>query len=481
MVELERGEIPPTERMYCNRTLNLRGLRAVGFDMDYTLIHYKVEVWESHAYHLAKERLIARGWPMADCKFDPEFATLGLIFDIDRGNIVKANRFGYVKRAAHGTHMLEYPEQRESYARVVVDLSEPRWRFLNTLFGMSEACLFAQGVDLLDAGKLEQPMSYRDVYNAVRASIDETHMMGQLKEDIIANPDRFVELDPAVPLALQDLRAAGKKVLLITNSGWAYTSAMMTYAFDRFVPDGTWRDLFDLVVVAAKKPDFFASRKPIYEIVDTEQGLMRPEMGDLREGGVYHGGTAAVIEKHLDVRGEDILYVGDHLFADVKISKKMHRWRTALVVRELEEDLAALDGFKQDQEKLSAFMDQKTVLEHLFSCARLDLQRLDKGYGPAPTEDAETLKKRMQSLRAELVALDAKIAPLAKAGSQLANTRWGLLMRAGNDKSMLAKHVERNADAYTSRVSNFCVQTPFVYLRSPRGSLPHDFGPEGGA
>lgn len=30
----------------------------------------------------------------------------GLIMDKERGNLVKADRFGYVKRAMHGTHML---------------------------------------------------------------------------------------------------------------------------------------------------------------------------------------------------------------------------------------------------------------------------------------------------------------------------------------------------------------------------------------
>ena len=32
--------------------------------------------------------------------------------------------------------------------------------------------------------------------------------------------------------------------------------------------------------------------------------------------------------------------------------------------------------------------------------------------------------------------------------------------------------VERSADIYMSRVSNFLFLTPFSYLRSPRGSLP---------
>jgi len=35
---------PPRERsIFCNRTLNLRRIRAIGYDMDYTLVHYRVE------------------------------------------------------------------------------------------------------------------------------------------------------------------------------------------------------------------------------------------------------------------------------------------------------------------------------------------------------------------------------------------------------------------------------------------------------
>jgi hypothetical protein len=47
-------------------------------------------------------------------------------------------------------------------------------------------------------------------------------------------------------------------------------------------------------------------------------------------------------------------------------------------------------------------------------------------------------------------------------------------MRAGADKSRLARQIERHADIYTSRVSNFLWLTPFGYLRAARGSLPHD-------
>lgn len=40
----------PARSIFCNRTLNLRSIRAVGFDMDYTLIEYNVMAWEGKAY-----------------------------------------------------------------------------------------------------------------------------------------------------------------------------------------------------------------------------------------------------------------------------------------------------------------------------------------------------------------------------------------------------------------------------------------------
>lgn len=82
----------------------------------------------------------------------------------------------------------------------------------------------------------------------------------------------------------------------------------------------------------------------------------------------------------------------------------------------------------------------------------------------------------MQGIRASIEALDEEISPLAQMDAELNNKTWGLLLRAGNDKSYLAYQLERYADVYTSRVSNFMWITPFAYLRSPRGSLPHDSG-----
>jgi hypothetical protein len=49
-----------------------------------------------------------------------------------------------------------------------------------------------------------------------------------------------------------------------------------------------------------------------------------------------------MVEKSLDIHGDEILYVGDHIFTDVSQSKVHLRWRTALICRELEDEVKML-------------------------------------------------------------------------------------------------------------------------------------------
>jgi HAD superfamily 5'-nucleotidase-like hydrolase len=388
---------------------------------------------------------------------------------------VKATRFGYVIRAHHGTRPLSFEEQRAAYSSTFVDLSEPRWEFMNTLFSLSEANLFAQLVDLLDAGRLPETLGYRDLHRILRVALDEAHNLSELKTQIMADPDRFVELDPDLPLTLLDQKMAGKRLLLITNSDWTYTRAMMSYALDRSLPGKKgWRDLFDLIIVEARKPGFFSGRQASYRVTDEEQGLLRPHRGPLEPGTVYVGGDAQLVESSLDISGAEILYLGDHLFGDVHVSKEILRWRTGLILREMESEIQAMESAREAEARLTELMVRKTELDARLARLRLERQRVQHRYGPKPRTGPEELEASIRRVNDESQNVDAEIAPLARAAGELGNPTWGLLMRAGNDKSLFARQVERYADVYTSRVSNFMAQTPFAYLRAARGSLPHD-------
>ena len=443
--------------------------------MDYTLVHYRVDEWERAAFGHARARLAARGWPVEAIEFSPLAFTLGLVIDRELGNVVKANRFGFVRRAAHGNRMLGFEEQRQAYSRVIVDLAEPRWYFMNTLFSLSEACLFAELVDLVDAGKLPAGVGYDEAFRAVRTSLDAAHVEGELKEEITRAPERFVVLDDEAALALLDQKNAGKKLLVITNSEWSYLKAMMSHCFDRYA-GGSWRSLFDVVIVAGAQARLLHRQRADLRSHRRQRALATEPRSAPRGRRLSRRQRATRGAARRAARGE-ILYVGDHIYADVHVTKSLLRWRTALILRELEDEIAAVEAFRPKQAELDRLMAQKERLEWEYYELRIGLVRAEKAYGPAPAVPTVSVRRRMNELRRSLDALDEAVGPLSREASELVNERWGPPMRAGNDKSHLARQVERYADVYTSRVANLLHTTPYGYLRSPRGSMPHDARP----
>lgn len=456
----------PEHGVFANRTLDLSTVKTIGYDMDYTLIYYRVEEWEGAAFEHAKTLLARGGWNLDKLRFDPTRFTIGLTFDVQLGNLLKVTRFGYVVRAQHGDRMLSNSELREAYRETVVELDSPRFEFMNTLFELSRASLWTQLVEQYDRQALPGVRSYADLYGGIDKALSTTHLSGPLKGDILADPDRFVELDPLVVPTLLDQRGAGKQLVLITNSEWEYTQHLMSYSLDRFCPNGqTWRDLFDIVIVSSKKPRFFSETDPVYRVVDEERTLLAPHTGLLEAGGVFFGGNARLIEASLQHSDSSPLYVGDHLFGDVHISKAVLRWRTALVVRELEAEVLDAKAFAGKRAELDGCIDARIALDR--ERARLQMETLGTGPGP-------DIVGHLEALGEQTDRLEKQITKLANEANQVGNPIWGPLMRSGADKSLFARQVEKYADIYTSRVSNLGSETPFAYLRATPGTLPHD-------
>lgn len=463
---------PPERHVFCNRTLNLGYLKAIGYDLDYTLIQYRMEAWEETSFAFLKKKLKERAWPIASATFDPLSLQVGLFIDRQLGNIIKTDQFGYVKRGKHGTKSLTFEELRSVYSGEIVELPDPRYVFLNTLFSLSEASMYAQLVDHLDAGDFATHMGYTDLYEELKKSFDQTHREGELKREIMSRPEDFVVLDPETPQTLLDQRRAGKRLLLITNSDWPYTRFMMDFAFVPFLPSTVpWRELFDVIIVSAHKPAFFTEGREAFEVVN-DDGLLKPLAGKPTAGQILLGGNVELVEEMLDLKGSDFLYVGDHAFGDVHVSKNYRRWRTALVLRELEKEIHVQEAFRPSQEQLTDLMQKKEFLEGELARRRLELQQ--KKIATAADSELGKAKAELRNTRRRLLDIDEKIIPLAKASANLLNEHWGLHMRSGNDRSYLARIIERHADIYTSRVSNLLHETPFAFFRAHRGLLPHD-------
>jgi len=444
----------------------MRTIKAIGYDMDYTLVGYQAAQWEKRAYAYLKENLIDFGWDSPELRaleFDAERVIRGLIVDQELGNLLKVNRFAYVKQARHGLEPMAFDALRSAYV-TSIDLTSDRFMQLDTLFSLSEGCIFAQLVDLFDRQGLPGVHDYKGIWTTVRKALDEAHIEGELKRDLLKDPDNYLVRDPYAAQTLIEQKKAGKQLMLITNSGWAFSRQVMALAYDDYLPgDMTWRDLFDVVIVSSRKPGFFTGSHRFFEVMDDEGEHLKPFSGELRRGAVYLGGDAAQLERLLGLSGDEILYVGDHIYGDVIVSKNLLDWRTCLILAEMDQEVAYLEEIAPIQVKVDRLMAMKQALEVEYDHARAaDLS----AKGSTRTTQAK--------LREQLVEIDQDLGECLRAMSQFTNPFWGPLMRAGADESLLAQQVERYACVYASRISGLGLATPFHYFRSKRSMLPHD-------
>ncbi|RYH18019.1 hypothetical protein EON65_27810, partial [archaeon] len=78
-----------------------------------------------------------------------------------------------------------------------------------------------------------------------------------------------------------------------------------------------WRDLFDVVICGAQKPDFFQTKKP-FRVWNAEgtQPSPSPVGAKIERGRVYAQGCASALVKAAGWEHQSVLYVGDNLRAD---------------------------------------------------------------------------------------------------------------------------------------------------------------------
>src|SRR5919201_7109931 len=154
------------------------------------------------------ERMVRkRGYPEAltQLKYDHEYVIRGLVVDKDHGNIFKMDRHNHVGRCYHGRRQLSLDERRALYqTNEKIRLSLPRFAWIDTLFSLPEACLYAEIIEALE-GRGQQ-VDYHKLYDDVRESIDEVHRDGSLKTEVRKDLSRFINRDPELPAALHKLR-----------------------------------------------------------------------------------------------------------------------------------------------------------------------------------------------------------------------------------------------------------------------------------
>jgi len=477
-------DVPRQNRVYVNRNLRLDKIEMVGFDMDYTLAIYNQARIEELSMRATLHKLVtAKGYPAAiqGLAYDPMLAVRGLVVDRVNGNIFKPDRYGFPGRARHGLSTIDRARVGELYQRERMRLSNQRYAWIDSLFALPEAVLYACLVDYFDTHDTPGKPDYTTLWEHIRECIDLAHRDGSIKAIVSVELPDYVERDEGLADALHKFRSSGKRLFLLTNSAWDYTSQVMSYLLDG-VRGGypSWRNYFDIIVVSAAKPEFFTDDHPFVELdADGAPTAKTVSDGPLQRGRVYSGGNLKEFQTRAQAHGDRVLFVGDHIYGDMLRSRKSSNWRTAMVLQELEHEVTMYDRLRPELTRLDR-LDAELI--HLDSelyerqAAMRSLQKrgAEAGGGDGVGAAKKTVKDAIERLRRELRETAAQHRAAEAETDDAFNPYWGPLFREGYEVSKFGEQVEAYACVYTSRVSNFRFYSPMQYFRGPRDRMPHE-------
>ena len=277
-----------------------------------------------------------------------------------------------------------------------------------------------------------------------------------------------------VEATLDKFRQEGKRLFLLTNSDYAYTSRVLAHLLDDELHERRWWESFDLIVTSSRKPAFFKGRRRWKPVEQGEHSVP-----------AYSGGNFHLLEQEMGAMGDEILYVGDHIFGDILRSKKVGGWRTCMIIEELEHEIRAGALNESLREKMDELRDANSGLLYHLSRIRVRLEEMRRQklsrYQSMDREGLAQLDREIEEAGEEERHLDEmltrnilEIKDLEEASLRRFNPYWGSLCKEDNEISRFGAQIQNYACLYTSRVSNFLHYPGDKYFRSPTEFMPHE-------
>ena len=454
--------------VFINRTINMKKIKAIGFDMDYTIVRYNTKAFEELTHKESLKKLIeVKNYPkkILELGWDYDRSIQGLVIDKKRGNILKVSRYGKVKHAYHGLEPMNFKDMQRVYRNRVIDLTEDHFQSLDTSFSISNGVLYGQLVALKEEG-IKLP-DYYTLADDIKEVIDIVHADGSLKGEVSRNIEKFIIQEPELAGLLEKYKDYGKKLLVITNSDYKYCKLLMDYAIKPFLKKHKcWTEVFDITITLARKPSFFTTKTPLLTI-ENEQGQMMNHFGKM-EPGIYQGGWAGKLQEDLGLEGDQILYLGDHIYGDVVSIKKTFNWRTALVLDPLTEEIEGNKKSNSIQKEIDKLMAEKELLE----------KQINDQEARKYENDEKIDRDELNSLYAKIEKINNQISDTLENYRTHFNPYWGEMMRAGQEESRFADQMEKYACIYMTKIADLLSLSPRTYFRPNKRILPHEVSDE---
>ncbi|MEE6480105.1 hypothetical protein FKM82_012460 [Ascaphus truei] len=315
------------DAIFSNNEMSLADIEIYGFDYDYTLAFYSKDL-HTLIFNTARDLLInEHRYPteLRKYEYDPNFAIRGLHYDVHKALLMKIDAFHYIQLGTvyRGLSVVPDSEVIAMYEGSHVPLEQ-----MSDYYGKSsEGNMLKQFMDIFSLPEmtllscvneyfLKNNIDYEPVhlYKDVKDAIRDVHVKGLLYRAVEADIERYICYGEKTQAVLAKLANHGKKMFLITNSPSSFVNKGMN-----FIVGKDWRDLFDVVIVQADKPNFFNDKRRPFRKINERGVLLWDKIHQLEKGQIYKQGNLFEFLKLTGWRGSKVLYFGDHIYSDLAV------------------------------------------------------------------------------------------------------------------------------------------------------------------
>ncbi|KAE8615131.1 hypothetical protein XENTR_v10008417 [Xenopus tropicalis] len=440
------------DAIFANNEMSLEDIEVYGFDYDYTLAFYSKDL-HTLIFNTARDLLInEHRYPkeIRSYEYDPNFAIRGLHYDVHKALLMKIDSFHYIQLGTvyRGLNVVPDSEVIEMYEGSHVPLEQ-----MSDFYGKSsEGNTLKQFMDIFSLPEmtllscvneyfLKNNIDYEPVhlYKDVKEAIRDVHVKGILYRAVEADIERYICYGERTQAVLSKLANLGKKMFLITNSPSSFVNKGMN-----FIVGKDWRDLFDVVIVQADKPNFFNDKRRPFRKVAERGILLWDKIHHLEKGQTYKQGNLFEFLKLTGWRGSKVLYFGDHIYSDLADLTLKHGWRTGAIIPELKSEIEIMNT--------SHYITTVTWLQGLTGLLeRMQVYR-----------DAES-----QMVLQDWIKERQEMRDLAR---KMFNRQFGSIFRTDHNPTYFLRRLSRFADIYMESLScllNYDLHHTFYPKRTP--------------
>ena len=422
--------------------------------------------------------------------YSTDFPVRGLLIDKRLGHVLKMNRYKLVTKGYHGLRELGKEELRQLYHSRKIRPATPRFHWIDTLYALSEAALYAAIVEAMTQRGMS--IDYAKTFTDIREGIDEAHRDGTILETVAADFPRFLNKDHDLAPTLHKLRSAGQEALRPDEL------ALVVHRQDDDVParrrDERVPALAQLLRRRRRRRDE-AGVLPGATALDGARRARRraprarrrsrSSAGKIYEGGNLHdlerglggGGRRDPLRRRPHLRrhppqqeGERLAHGDDHPGARGR-GPRPRVVPGGLRARRVPRGRARPPGGRAP---LLPDALQGALAAHGPRARRRPAKSERPRARPRPSARASSARSIASAGACGTSRRSSRV--IERRVDQRFHPYWGSLLKEENEQSSFGAQVEEYACLYTSRVSDFLLYSPQQYFRSPRDEMAHELG-----